>query len=58
MLRLLFALSPANLLYELGTGRAIDNARREREEVADTMAVVDALAGRLQPPMIETPAAA
>ena len=34
-------------MYELGTGRALDNARREHEEVARTMAIVDALAGRL-----------
>ena len=38
MLRLLLSLTPANLLHELGTGRALDNARREREELARTMA--------------------
>jgi hypothetical protein len=49
MRRLLLSLLPANLLHELGTGRALDNARREYTEVARTMAIVDALAGRLQP---------
>jgi hypothetical protein len=48
MLRFAFKLFPANLLHELGTGRALDNARREHEEVARTMAAVDALAGRLE----------
>jgi hypothetical protein len=48
MPRLLVALMPANLLHELGTGRALDNARREQEDLARTVAVVDALAGRLQ----------
>jgi hypothetical protein len=47
MPRLLVALMPANLLHELGTGRALDNARREQEDLARTVAVVDALAGRL-----------
>jgi hypothetical protein len=49
MPRLLLALMPANLLHELGTGRALDNARSEQEEVARTVAVIDALAGLLQP---------
>ena len=44
---LLLRLTPANLLHELGSGRALDNARREHEEVARTTAIVDALAGRL-----------
>ena len=48
MPRLLVALMPANLLHEFGTGRALDNARREQEDLARTVAVVDALAGRLQ----------
>lgn len=48
MRRLLLSLLPANLLHELGTGRALDNARREYTEVARTMAIVDALAGRLE----------
>ena len=48
MPRLLVALMPANLLHELGTGRALDNARREQDDLARTVAVVDALAGRLQ----------
>jgi hypothetical protein len=47
MLRLLLAFTPANLLHELGTGRALDNAGREREEITRTAAIVDALAGRL-----------
>jgi hypothetical protein len=46
MPRLLVALMPANLLHELGTGRALENARREQEDLARTVAVVDALAGR------------
>jgi hypothetical protein len=50
MLRLLVALTPANLLHELGTGRAHDNARREHDEVAETLAIIDTLAGRLRPP--------
>ena len=37
------------LMYELGTGRALDNARREHDEVAQTTAIIDALAGRLAP---------
>ena len=48
MRRLLDRLNPFNLLYELGSGRALDNARRECEEVARTMAVVDALVGRIE----------
>jgi len=47
MLRLLLSLTPANLLHELGSGRALDNARRDSEELARMNAVVDALAGRL-----------
>jgi hypothetical protein len=49
MRRLLLSLMPVNLIHELGTGRALENACRERDEVARTMAIVDALAGRLQP---------
>jgi hypothetical protein len=37
------------LMHELGTGRALDNARREHDEVARTTAIIDALAGRLAP---------
>ena len=48
MRRLIFSLMPANLIHEFGTGRALDNTRRELEEVAQTMAIVDALAGRLE----------
>jgi hypothetical protein len=43
------SLMPVNLMHELGTGRALENACRDRDEVARTMAIVDALAGRLQP---------
>lgn len=49
MRRLLLSLMPVNLIHELGTGRALENACSERDEVARTMAIVDALAGRLQP---------
>jgi hypothetical protein len=38
-----------DLMHEVGTGRALDNARHEIDELARTMASVDALAGRLQP---------
>ena len=48
MVRLLLALLPANLLYEFGTGRALDNARRDGEELARMRAVVDALSGRVE----------
>jgi hypothetical protein len=49
MRRLLLSLMPVNLMHELGTGRALENACRERDEVARTMAIIDALAGRLEP---------
>jgi hypothetical protein len=49
MRRLLLSLIPLNLMHELGTGRALDNARREYDEVARTMEIIDALAGRLRP---------
>jgi len=49
MPRLLLALTPANLLHQLGTGRALENARGEQEDLARMVAVIDALAGRLQP---------
>jgi len=47
------------LLHELGTGRALMNARRDHEELARTAAAVDALAGRLAPaaPAVERAAA-
>jgi hypothetical protein len=48
MLRLLLSLTPANLMHELGSGRALDNARRDREELARMDALVDALAVRLE----------
>ena len=47
MIRLLLRLTPATILHELGSGRALDNARREHEEVERMTAVVDALVGRL-----------
>ena len=47
MRRLLLSLID-ELMHEIGTGRALDNARHENDEVARTVAVVDALAGRLQ----------
>jgi len=53
MRRLLLSLMHLDLVHELGhelgTGRALENARREREEVEQTMAIIDALAGRLDP---------
>jgi len=46
------------LMHEIGTGRALDNARHERDEVARTIAIVDSLVGRLQPAApVEKPAA-
>jgi hypothetical protein len=54
MFRKLLSLTPANLLFEFGTGRAMANARREREETAWTMAVVDAMAGRVAPAVTTT----
>jgi hypothetical protein len=42
-------------VHEMGTGRAIANARREHEEVAQTMAIIDALAGRLEPALPAAP---
>ena len=47
MLRLLLSLTPANLLYHLGTGRALDNARRENTELTLTLAEVDAIIRRI-----------
>jgi hypothetical protein len=47
MLRLLFSFAPANLVHQLGTGRALDNARRDHVELTLTMAEVDALVGRI-----------
>jgi hypothetical protein len=47
MRRLLLSLVHLDLMHEIGTGRALDNARREQEEVARTMAVIDALVVRL-----------
>jgi hypothetical protein len=45
-----------SLMHELGTGRALENARRDHEEVARTVAVIDALAGRLAPAAAGVPA--
>jgi hypothetical protein len=50
MLRLLLSLTPANLVHQLGTGRALDNACRDHIELTVTLAVVDALVGRIPPP--------
>jgi hypothetical protein len=57
MLRLLLSLSPANLMHQLGTGRALENATRDQEEVARTMAIIDELVGRLEPDVVSTPTA-
>ena len=43
MLELLTRLLPAHVLHELGGGRAVDNVRRDREEVDRTNAIVDEL---------------
>jgi hypothetical protein len=57
MRRLLLSLID-ELMHEIGTGRALDNARHEHDDLSRTMAVVDALAGRLLPAMpVEKPAA-
>ena len=46
------------LMHEVGTGRALDNARHESDEVARTIAIVDSLAGWLQTAAaVEKPAA-
>ncbi len=50
MLRLLLDLTPARLVHHLGTGRALDNARRDHIERTLTLAEVDALIGRIPPP--------
>ena len=49
MLRLLLSLAPARLVHQLGTGRALDNARRDHIELTLTLAEVDALVGRIPP---------
>ena len=46
-----------NIVHELGTGRAIENARRERDEYARAMAAVDVLEWMLAPIADETVAA-
>ena len=47
MFRLLLSLTPARLVHHLGTGRALDNARRDHIELTLTLAEVDALLGRI-----------
>jgi hypothetical protein len=48
MLQLLSRLLPAHVIHELGGAKAVDNVRRDREEVDRTHAVVDELVGRLR----------
>jgi hypothetical protein len=49
MLRLLLSFTPARLVHHLGTGRALDNARRDHIELTLALAEVDALVGRIAP---------
>jgi hypothetical protein len=58
MLRLLLSLSPANLMHQLGTGRALENATRDQEEVARTMSIIDELIGRLESEVVSAPVVA
>jgi len=37
------------LVHELGSGRALENARHDHDEVARTLAVIDALVRRIEP---------
>ena len=55
MFRLLRSLAPANLVHQFGTGRALDNARRDHIELTLTLAEVDALVGRIPPPAHDRP---
>jgi hypothetical protein len=48
MLQLLSRLLPAHVIHELGGAKAVDNVRRDREEVDRTNAVVNELVGRLR----------
>jgi hypothetical protein len=48
MLQLLSRFLPAHVIHELGGAKAVDNVRRDREEVDRTNAVVDELVGRLK----------
>ncbi len=48
MLQLLCRLLPAHVIHELGGAKAVDNVRRDREEVDRTTAVIDDLVGRLR----------
>ena len=57
-LLLALALTPMHLLHELGTGRALDNARRDRDELAHTIAAVEALAARIASAVAPLPASA
>lgn len=57
--RLLLSLVHLDLMHEIGNGRALDNARREHDEVARTTAIVDALAGGMPlPAPVSQPVAA
>jgi hypothetical protein len=47
MLELLSRLLPAHVVHELGGGRAVENARQDRDEVERTTAIIDDLVGRL-----------
>jgi hypothetical protein len=42
------------VIHDFGGGRALDNAHHEREEVARTAAIVDELAGRLEPAVVQS----
>jgi hypothetical protein len=48
MLEMLSRWLPAHVIHELGGAKAVDNVRRDREEVDRTNAVVDELVGRLR----------
>jgi hypothetical protein len=39
----------SRIIHEMGTGRAIENTRRDHDEIVRTTAIVDALAQRLLP---------
>jgi hypothetical protein len=46
------------LVFELGPGRAVENARSETNEMVWTLAAIDALARRITPPAPADQAAA
>ncbi len=50
MLRVLARLLPAHVVHELGSGRALDNARRDRADAEFMLARIDELVGRIGPP--------